>query len=81
VAYEWNFTEAGSVLTLGVDVARELCQRLAACVLKILHGAKPADSSIERLDKYPLVVNLQTAEALGLTRSPLLLFRADKVSK
>ena len=68
------------MLTLGVDVARELlCS--AAFVHKILQGAKPADLPIERVDKFPLVVNLQTAEALGLTLSPLFLFRADEVIK
>jgi ABC-type uncharacterized transport system substrate-binding protein len=81
VVYARNFAEAGSLLTLGVDVARELCPRSAAFVHKILRGAKPADLPIERVDKFPLVVNLQTAEALGLTLSPLFLFRADEVIK
>ena len=80
VAYARSFAEAGSLLTIGVD-GRELCQRSAVFVHKILHGAKPADLPIERVDKFPLVVNLKTAEALGLTLSPLFLFRADEVIK
>jgi putative ABC transport system substrate-binding protein len=80
VSYGRQFAEAGSLLTLGAEV-RELCQRSAVFVHKILDGAKPAELPIERVDKFPLVVNLQTAEALGLTLSPLFLFRADEVLK
>jgi putative ABC transport system substrate-binding protein len=46
---------------------------------KILKGAKPADIPVERADKFYLVVNLKTAEALGLTLSPLFLAKADEV--
>jgi ABC-type uncharacterized transport system substrate-binding protein len=80
VSYARSNAEAGSLLTIGVD-GRELCQRSAVFVHKILHGATPADLPIERVDKFPLVANLKTAEALGLTLSPLLLFRADEVIK
>ena len=80
VAYGRSFAEAGSLLTIGVDV-RELCQRSAVFVHKILHGATPADLPIERVDKFPLVVNMKTAEALGVTLPPTFLFRADEVIK
>jgi ABC-type uncharacterized transport system substrate-binding protein len=80
MAFTRDYAEAGSLLTYGVD-GRELCQRSAVFVHKILHGAKPADLPIERVNKFLLVINLQTAEALGLTLSPLLLFRADEVLK
>jgi putative ABC transport system substrate-binding protein len=46
---------------------------------KILKGATPADIPVERAYKFSLVVNLRTAEALGLTLSPVFLFRADEV--
>jgi putative ABC transport system substrate-binding protein len=59
---------------------RELCQRSAVFVHKILHGAMPAELPIERADKFPLVVNLQTAQALGLTLPPTVLFGADEGS-
>ena len=46
---------------------------------KILKGAKPADLPVERAYKISLIVNLKTAEALGLTLSPVFLVRADEV--
>jgi putative ABC transport system substrate-binding protein len=72
------FAEAGSLLAYGAYV-RELCQRSAVLVDKILKGAKPADLPVERAYKFYLSVNLKTAEALGLTLSPLFLSRADEV--
>jgi ABC-type uncharacterized transport system substrate-binding protein len=56
VSYGRPFAEAGSLLTIGVDT-RERCQRSAVFVHKILHGAKPAELPIERVDKFPLIVN------------------------
>jgi putative ABC transport system substrate-binding protein len=72
------FAEAGSLLAYGAH-PRELCQRSAVLVDKILKGAKPADIPVERTDKFYLIVNLKTAEALGLTLSPLFLAKADEV--
>jgi putative tryptophan/tyrosine transport system substrate-binding protein len=80
VSYGRHFAEAGSLLAVGMDT-RELCQRSAVFVHKILQGAMPAELPIERADKFPLVVNLQTAQALGLTLPPTVLFRADDVLK
>jgi putative tryptophan/tyrosine transport system substrate-binding protein len=68
---------AGSLLAYGAD-PRELCQRTAVFVRKILRGAKPGDLPIER-PKFQLVVNLKTAEALGLTLPSPWLFQADEV--
>jgi putative ABC transport system substrate-binding protein len=75
-----GFAEAGSLLAYGARVA-ELCQRSAVLMDKLLKGATPADLPVERADKFYLVVNLTTAEALGLTLSPTFLYRADEVIK
>ena len=65
-------------MAYGADIAA-VYRQAATFVYKILKGRKPADLPVELATKFRLVVNLKTANALGLTLSPTLLNRADDV--
>jgi ABC-type uncharacterized transport system substrate-binding protein len=73
-----TFVEAGGLMSYGPSLS-ERGQRVAAFVDKILKGAKPGDLPVEQPTKFDFVINLKTAQALGLTIPPPLLFQATEV--
>jgi len=70
--------QAGALMAYGADNVA-VYRQSATFVDKILKGRKPADLPVELATKFRLIVNLKTANALGLTLSPGLLNRADEV--
>jgi len=73
-----EFAAIGGLISYGPDV-KDNFRRAAAYVDKILKGAKPADLPVEQPIRFQLVVNLKTAQALGLTIPPMILSGADEV--
>ena len=73
-----GLAEAGGLMPYGPREP-DLLRRVAVLVDQILRGAKPGDLPIEQPMRFELVLNLKTAEALGLTLPPHLLVLADEV--
>src|SRR5262249_31287292 len=72
------FVVAGGLMCYSTDRANQF--RMAASYIdRILRGAKPADLPVQVPTKYETIINLKTAQALGLTVPPALLVAADEV--
>ncbi len=73
-----RYVDAGGLLSYNADILA-IWHRAADFVARILNGAKPGDLAIEQASTFDLVINIRTANALGITIPDSLLVRASDV--
>jgi putative ABC transport system substrate-binding protein len=78
IASERPYVVGGGLMAY-VDGESESGRRAAEYVDRILHGASPADLPVEQPTRYDLIVNLRTAQDLGLTLPPAFLARVNEM--
>jgi putative ABC transport system substrate-binding protein len=78
IYHRGHYVEAGGLMSYGVS-QHDLDRRAATYVHKILQGTKPADLPVEQPMKFELVLNRHTAQQMGLTIPPAVLYQADRV--
>jgi putative ABC transport system substrate-binding protein len=77
--YSWRmYVQAGGLMSYGLNLP-DMHRRIASYVDRLLKGAKPGDLPVEQPTTFELVINLKTAQALGLTMPPSVLFQATEV--
>jgi len=73
-----NFPAAGGLASYGVDNV-DLFRRSATYIDRVFKGEKPSDLPVQEANKFQLIINMKTAQVLGLNVLPALLATADEV--